>query len=89
MCLPTSRPVTNALKDLFPSTTAYALSMAVSNPAGFTTDLTNFQNKAGLQTEKDALFAKVKAGTGINLVQEFTQLLGNEFAVVTTRYQEK
>lgn len=83
------QPVTNVLKDLFPSTTAYALSMAVSNPAGFTTDLTNFQNKAGLQAEKDALFTKIKTETGINLIQEFTQLLGNEFAVVTTRYQEK
>jgi len=27
--------------------------------------------------------------TGINLLNQFNQLLGNEFAVVTTRYQEK
>jgi hypothetical protein len=83
------QPVTNTLKDLFPSTTAYALSLAISNPSTFTSDLSIFQKKAGLQNEKDALFAKVKAETGISLIQEFTQLLGNEFAVVTTRYQEK
>jgi hypothetical protein len=63
--------------------------MAVSDPVKFYCRPINFQNKAGLQTEKDALFAKLKAETGINLKQEFAQLLGNEFAVVTTRYQEK
>ncbi len=83
------QPVVNELKDLYPYTTAYATNFAVSDPARFATDLSDFQNKAGLQKEKDALFSKIKAETGINLNAEFAKLLGNEFAVATTRYQEK
>jgi hypothetical protein len=83
------QPVTNQLKELYPSTTAYALNLSASDPVKFSADLSDFQNKAGLQTEKDALFAKIKTETGINLKQEFAQLLGSEFAVITTRYQEK
>lgn len=83
------QPVTNQLKDLYPSTTAYALNMAVSDPLKFSADLSEFHTHAGLRTEKAALFAKIKAETGINLQHEFAQLLGNEFAFVTTRYQER
>ncbi len=83
------QPVVNQLKDLYPATTAYATNLAVSDPAKFTADLTDFQNKAGLQKERDGLFNKIKAETGINLNTEFGKLLGNEFTVMTTRYQEK
>jgi hypothetical protein len=83
------QPVSSQIKDLFPSTTAYALNFAVSNPVGFEADLSGFQQKAGLQAEKDQLLRQVKASTGINILPEFTKLLSNEFAVVTTRYQEK
>jgi len=83
------QPVVNQLKDLYPSTTAYALNLSASDPIKFSADLTTFQANAGLKQEKDALFAKIKTETGLNLTQEFAQLLGNEFAVVTTRYQEK
>jgi hypothetical protein len=83
------QPINTQLKDLFPSTTAYALSFAVSNPGSFEADLSTFQQKAGLQAEKDQLLKQVKTGTGINLQPEFTKLLGNEFAVITTRFQEK
>ncbi|RYU91463.1 hypothetical protein EWM62_05860 [Mucilaginibacter terrigena] len=83
------QPVTNQLKDLYPSTTAYALNMAVSNPVQFSADLAEFYKNAGLLTEETALFDKIKAQTGIALQHEFAQLLGNEFAVVTTRYQER
>lgn len=83
------QPVANELKDIYPSTTAYALNLSVSDPVKFSADLSDFQVKAGLQTEKDALFTKIKTETGINLKQEFAQLLGNEFAIVTTRFQEK
>ena len=85
----TQAPVENTLKEIFPSTTAYAMNMAVSDPKNFGADLEQFQNKAGLQKEKDQLFAKIKAETGINIKTEFTNLLSNEFAMVTTRYQEK
>jgi hypothetical protein len=83
------QPIENHLKEFFPSTTAYALSMAVSSPEKFTADLSAFHTKAGLTDEKDQLFSKIKTETGLNLKTEFNTLLGNEFAVVTTRYREK
>jgi hypothetical protein len=83
------QPVVNQLKDIFPSTTAYSLSFAVSDPKKFKTDLSDWHIKAKLQHEKDSIFKKVKAETGINLITEFNQVLSNEFAVITTRYMEK
>jgi hypothetical protein len=83
------QPIENNLKEIFPSTTAYSIDMAVSDPARFSADLANFYNKAGLKTERDTLFNKIKKETGISLKTEFTKLLGNEFAVITTRYREK
>jgi len=83
------QPVTNQLKEIFPSTTAYSISFAVSDPQKFKSDLSDWQTKANMQHEKDSLFKKIKAETGVNLISEFNRLLANEFAVVTTRYQEK
>ncbi|TWR31688.1 hypothetical protein FPZ43_04235 [Mucilaginibacter pallidiroseus] len=83
------KPVKNVLKELYPSTTAYAMTMGVSDPHKYMADLDQFQLKAGLRKEKDALLAKIKAETGIALRNELNSALGNEFAVVTTRYQEK
>ena len=83
------QPVINHLKDIFPSTTAYDINFAVSDPLKFETDLAQWYARAGLKTEKDLLFQKVKAETGISLKTEFNNLLGNEFAIVTTRYFEK
>jgi hypothetical protein len=83
------QPVTNKLKDIFPSTTAYSISFAVSDPKKFKSDLSDWQAKAKLQHEKDSIFSKVKTETGINLITEFNHVLSNEFAVVTTRYMEK
>jgi hypothetical protein len=83
------QPVVNKLKDIYPSTTAYSICFAVSDPQKFKNDLSNWQVKANMQREKDSLFKKIKTETGVNLVTEFNRLLGNEFAVVTTRYQEK
>lgn len=83
------QPVVNQLKDIFPSTTAYSLSFAVSDSKKFKTDLSGWHIRAKLQHEKDSIFKKVKAETGINLITEFNQVLSHEFAVVTTRYMEK
>ena len=83
------QPVTNELKDIFPSTTAYSISFAVSDPQKFKSDLSEYFTKAGFQHEKDSIFNKIKTETGINVITQFNQLLSNEFAVVTTRYQEK
>lgn len=83
------QPVSNKLKDIFPSTTAYSISFAVSDPQKFKSDLSQYFTRAGLQAEKDSIFNKVKTETGINLTTQFNQLLGYEFAVVTTRYYEK
>ncbi|MES2808180.1 MAG: hypothetical protein V4619_06125 [Bacteroidota bacterium] len=83
------QPVVNQLQDIFPSTTAYSMSFAVSDAKKFKADLSDWQVKAKMQTEKDSIFAKVKAETGLNLIAEFNQVIGHEFAVVTTRYQER
>jgi hypothetical protein len=82
-------PVANELKDIFPSTTAYSMSFAVSDPKKFKADLSDWHIKAKMQHEKDSLFSRVKAETGINLVTEFNRVLSHEFAVVTTRYMER
>ncbi len=82
-------PVTNHIKNIFPSTTAYSTSFAVSDPKKFESDLSDWQKKSDFKTERSALINKVKSKTGINLVKEFTRLLSNEFAIVTTRYHEK
>jgi len=83
------QPVENHLKDIFPATTAYSTNLSVSDPLKFGADLYQYHVKAGIQKEQDSLFKKIKAEAGINLRTEFNNLLGNEFAIVTTRYEEK
>jgi hypothetical protein len=83
------QPVINRLKDIFPSTSAYSTSFSVSDPVKFGRGLVKLYTKAGLKTEEDQLFNKIQAETGINLQNAFSGLLGNEFALITTRYFEK
>ena len=83
------RPVTNHLKDLFPSTTAYATNFAVSDPGKFGKDLQQWYNNAGLKAEREKLFKQIKIETGTDIQASFNSLLGNEFAGITTRYFEK
>lgn len=83
------QPVINHLKDMFPATTAYSICFAVSDPQKFETDLSQWHIKAGVNSEKGKLFDKIRQETGLFLKTEFEPLLSNEFAVVTTRYQEK
>jgi len=83
------QPVVNHLKDIFPSTTAYSTTYSVSDPVRFGADLSKWYLKAGLKNEEDQLFNKIMAETGTNIQADFTNLLGNEFAVITTRYFEK
>jgi hypothetical protein len=83
------QPVVNHLKDIFPSTTAYSISLAVSDTKKFNQDLQQYQVDAGLKNKKDSLFRKIKSETGVSFKTDFNNLLGNEFAVVTTRYFEK
>ncbi|MBS1529702.1 MAG: hypothetical protein JSU01_05315 [Bacteroidetes bacterium] len=82
-------PVTNHLKEIFPSTTAYGSSFAVSDAKTFESDLADWEEKTDFSKERSAALAKVKKETGISLQKEFTELLGNEFAVITTHYREK
>lgn len=83
------QPVINHLKDIFPATTAYSTNLSVSDPLKFGADLYQYHVKARIQKEEDSLFHKIKTEAGINLKTEFNNLLGNEFAIVTTRYEEK
>ncbi|MDB5146814.1 MAG: hypothetical protein JWQ57_834, partial [Mucilaginibacter sp.] len=83
------QPVENHLKDIFPATTAYSISFAISDPKKFEADLSQWHNKAGVGKEKDQLLNKVKSEAGLFIKPEFEKLLNNEFAIVTTRYFEK
>lgn len=83
------QPIANHLNDIYPSTTAYGTDFLISNPAKFGTDLTKWQDNTGLANERDQLFSKVKAETAVKIKAEFNSLLGNEFAIITTRYFEK
>jgi hypothetical protein len=83
------QPVVNHLKDIFPSTTAYGTNFSVSDPLKFVANLSKWYVKAGLKNEKEQLFNKIQAETGTNLQTRFNNLLGSEFAIVTTRYFEK
>jgi hypothetical protein len=83
------QPVVNHLKDIFPATTAYSTNFSISDPLKFGSDLYDLHTKAGVKTEQDQLFNKIKSEAGVNLRTEFNNLLGNEFAIVTTRYEEK
>jgi len=83
------KPVTMSLVNIFPLTTAYSNSYAVDDVKRFEKLLAAWQNKAGFDQEKTKLFSQIKAETGVQLDQEFRNLVDNEFAVVTTRFQEK
>ncbi|WP_121810408.1 hypothetical protein [Mucilaginibacter kameinonensis] len=83
------QPVENHLKDIFPATTAYSTSFAVSDSKKFEADLSEWHEKAGVSKEKNELLNKVKSEAGLFIKPEFEKLLGNEFAIVTTRYFEK
>jgi len=83
------KPVSMSLMNIFPITTAYSNSYAVDNMGHFLQALAAWQQKAGFDKEKTALFAHIKSETGVQLDKEFKNLVDNEFAVVTTRFQEK
>lgn len=82
-------PVVNTIENILPSTTAYSTTFSISDPTKFTSDLADFQKKAGLTEEIRKTFEQIRTETGINLKSEFNPLLGSEFCVVTTRFQEK
>jgi len=83
------KPVSNHLKDISPSTTAYSTNLSVSDPLKFGQNLADWYAKAGLKKEEGQLFRKIQAETGVKLTSRFYSLLGDEFAIVTTRYFEK
>lgn len=83
------QPMETHLKEIFPSTTAYSTSFAVSDPEKFESNLSDWQSKSSFKDERSALMNKVKSETGIALKKEFTKLLSNEFADLTTRFHER
>ncbi|MCC8410158.1 hypothetical protein LJ707_14555 [Mucilaginibacter sp. UR6-1] len=83
------KPVDNHLKNILPSTTAYYNGFALSNTKQFFTDLDKWQQNTGISKKESSLYANIKNETGVNIKQAFNLLAGNEFAVVTTRFQEK
>jgi len=83
------QPVTNHLKEIFPSTTAYGSSFGISDPNTFESDLADWQEKSDFNKDRSTTLGKVKKETGISVQKEFAKLIGNEFAVVTTHYHEK
>lgn len=83
------KPMENHLKEIFPSTTAYSTSFSVSDPDKFVKDLNNWNDKSGTKEKQRALFKQIKTETGINIDKDFNKVLSNEFAVITTRFEEK
>ncbi|HVS90913.1 MAG TPA: hypothetical protein VHE59_02700 [Mucilaginibacter sp.] len=83
------QPIANRIRSVFPSTTAYSTSFAISDPSKFQKDLFDWQTRNNYASERNEMLKKVRSGTGISLEAQFKPLLGNEFAVVTTRYREK
>ncbi|WP_158827821.1 hypothetical protein [Mucilaginibacter lacusdianchii] len=83
------KPVNNHLKNIFPLTTAYSNNFAVDDINKFIYKLADWQRKAGLSTERSSLFKKIKQETGIQIDNEFNKQLGHEFAILTTRFDEK
>ncbi len=83
------RPYHNQLKDLFPSITAFSTCFSVSDPLRFQHDLSAWQDKANLTKERRTLMNHIKDETGVNLLMEFTGELGNEFALLTTRFDDQ
>ena len=83
------QPQENHLKDIFPATTAYSINFAVSDAMKYENNLFQWQVANGYSIEKGALFSRVKKETGVELTKAFMDMLGPEFAVITTKYQEK
>jgi hypothetical protein len=83
------KPAQNELKDIFPNTTAYSINFAVSDPVKFENNLFQWQIQNGYSTEKAQLFTRIKKETGVEMTKAFMDALGTEFAVITTKYQEK
>lgn len=83
------QPTPNKLKSIFPASTAYSINFAISDPVKFELNLFQWQLQAGFSAEKKAVFNRIKKENSIDLNKEFVNLLGNEFAIITTRYQEK
>jgi hypothetical protein len=82
-------PTTNKLKDIFPSTTAYSVNFAVSDPVKFENNLFQWEQQSGVNTERKAVLNRIQHETAVDLAKQFMNVLGNEFAIITTRYQEK
>ncbi len=83
------QPVINNIKEVFPSTTAYSTTFGVSNTPKFINDLDHWNAKSNLAVLKKQLFDAIKTETGVNFMKDFNQSLGHEFAILTTRFQEK
>lgn len=83
------QPVVNHLKDIFPSTSAYGVNFSIPNRSGFAKNLSAFFAKSPQKVNRQKLFDQIKAETGINMPARFYSLIGNEFALVTTKYFEK
>ncbi|MBW4889924.1 hypothetical protein KXQ82_09360 [Mucilaginibacter sp. HMF5004] len=83
------QPEQNELKDIFPATTAYSINFAVSDAVKFENNLFQWQIQNGYSTEKGQVFSRIKKETGVELTKAFMDALGTEFAVITTKYQEK
>ncbi len=83
------QPTANKLKDIFPATTAYSVNFAVSDPVKFENNLFQWGQQTGINTERKAVLNRIQRETAVDLAKEFVNVLGNEFAIITTKYQEK
>ncbi|RVU02624.1 hypothetical protein EOD41_01405 [Mucilaginibacter limnophilus] len=81
------KPVQNRLKNIFPSTTAYFTSYALSDIKTYTTALDNWHKQTS--ADEIQLINTIQNETGVDIRHDIGSDLSNEFAIITTRFQER
>ncbi|RYY36596.1 MAG: hypothetical protein EOP46_05865 [Sphingobacteriaceae bacterium] len=83
------KTVQNRLKAIFPSTTAHFASYALSDIKRYNAGLSDWHKATPNGNKEPQLINTVQNETGVNLKQDIAAEMANEFAVLTTRYQER
>lgn len=81
------KPVQNRLKNIFPSTTAHFTNYALSDVKAYSSALEKWHKQAA--SDAIQLSNTIQNETGIDIKHDIGGELSNEFAIITTRYQER
>lgn len=83
------QPVKNALKDIYPTNTAFAVNFSYAISEQFLKALDVWQTKIHDDQKAKALFNQIKKETGVSIQTAFRKELQQEFSVITTAKSEK